>query len=479
VKSAVKTLEPTKVELTVEVDYQDLKPAIDQAYRKISGQVNVPGFRKGKVPPQVINRRFGREVVLEEAINYGLNLWYQLAIGQQDLYPMAPPDIDLTVEPDPAASEPTLAFTATVEIRPAIVLPELSTLKVTVPDVVVSDEDVVASLEVLQERFGTLKTVDRPAGQGDFVTLDLTAERDGQEIDSVSGVSYQIGSGRLVEGIDEALDGLSAGETTTFESTPVGGDHAGEPAQVTVTATAVKERELQPLDDDFAQEASEFDTLDELKSDVRQRLITQMERQQVIVASDALIQQLLDTTDFPAPSGVVQTEVARHFEMSGHEDTEESRQVALEAATAEVRTQLLMDAMVEKLAVRATQEEVAGFLIDTAGQYGMDPGQFIQGVEKQGELPHFYAEVVRRKAALKALRMVKVATTSGLVLDMMARLGPEPVEPTESSDEVNVPEGAGMVEDLTAAVGQDNVDQVAIDLGSLDQVVIELEEEED
>ena len=463
-KSVVNSLETTKVALTVEVEYPDLKPVIAQAYKTIAGQVNVPGFRKGKVPPQVIDRRFGREVVLEQAVNDGLNRWYRTALDEHNINPMAPPQIELDKEPDPAAAEPDLAFTATVEVRPEIVLPDLTALKVEVPDVKVTDQDVELSLEGLQERFGSLKTVDRPAKDGDFVTLDLVAEINGEEIDSVNGVSYQLGSGRLLEGIDEALDGLTAGETTTFESEMAGGDHAGEKALVTVTPTAVKERELPTLDDDFAQEASEFDTLDELKSAVRQRLQSQMEQRQVLIASDTLIKQLLDTLDFAAPSGVVQTEVERHLERTGQGDNDEARQAAETEAITEVRTQLLMDALVEKLEVRANQSELASFLIDTAGQYGMDAAQFIEGVEKQGELPHFYAELVRRKAAVKALRLIKVTTESGEVLDIAVRLGPEEAEPTEASGEVNVDGGAGIVEDLTAAVDHDDVDQVAIEM---------------
>jgi len=377
---------------------------------------------------------------------------------------MAPPEITLTKAPDPAASQPELAFTATIEVRPEIVIPNLSSVAVSVPDIELRDQDVSQALEGLRERFGTLKTVERPAVDGDFVTLDLLAEKDGQEIDSISGVSYQIGSGRLLEGIDEALVGLSAGETTTFESALGGGEHAGQLALVTVTPKAIKERELPPLDDDFAQEASEFDTLEELKGAIGKGLTSQLENQQVAAASAAMIRQLLDTLDFPAPEGVVRADAESQLERSGKQDDPAALEDAIADATANIRTQLLMDAMVEHFGTKASSEELTRFMFETAEQYGVEPGGFIQGAERQGELPHFYAEVVRRKAAVKALRQVKVSTTSGQVIDMAARLGPEVAEPSDVSGEVRVPDGAGMAEDLTAAVDHHNVDQVEIAL---------------
>ncbi|MCL1898143.1 MAG: trigger factor [Micrococcales bacterium] len=482
-KTAIETLEPTKVQITVEVASQDLKPALDKAYREISNQVNVPGFRKGKVPARIIDQRFGREMVLERAINEGLSGWYQEALKTHDVRPMAQPEVDVTVAPEVKSPNPELTFTATVEIRPEIKIPDLTKLQVTVPDVDVSDEDTARALEGLRERFGTLRTVDRPAADGDFVTLDLKAELDGEEIDSVNDVSYQIGSGRLIEGIDEALIGLSAGETTTFESAMAGGDHAGQMALVTVTPQAVKERDLPALDDEFAQEASEFDTLDELRKDVGERLVVQLEQQQVLAASNGLIDLLLETLDFPAPSGVVQADAERHLDGAQQADNDEARQAAIAESTKEVRTQLLMDALAEHLQVKANQGELTSFLIESAQRYGMEPGEFVQNVDKQGELPHFYAELVRRKAAVKALRQIEVATVSGKPIDMAARLGPEPPEPSTIQSEINRAVGAGIVdqtasqsevegggisEDLTASMGQGEVDQVEIELDQAD-----------
>ncbi|MCL2803112.1 MAG: trigger factor [Micrococcales bacterium] len=470
-KSAVETLESTKVKLTVDVAYADLKPAITKAYKEIAGQVNVPGFRKGHVPARVIDARFGRGVVMEQAINDSLSDWYRQALDQHKLFPMAQPEVDITSEPPLDADEPEMTFTAVVEVRPEIKLPSLGGIEVTVPVVTISDEQVEMALDALRERFGSLKTVDRPAQDGDFVTIDLKAEKGEQEIDSVSGISYQIGSKDLVDGLDEALTGLSADETTSFETEMAGGEHAGENALVTVTPTAVKERELPDLDDDFAQEVSEFDTLEELRKDARIRLEQQVERDQVVLAQDKLVETLLEQTDFEAPKGVVEQDAKNQLSKAGKEDDEEALEAALRDSAKAVRTQLLLDAMVEYLQVTANQGELTGFIVQTAQRYGMDPNQFLQTAADHGELPQFYAELVRSKALVKALRQVKVQTEAGDVIDIEAKLGPEQVEEPQGEGELVEPAEEsgigqeGYIEDLTADLGQGELDQLAIEIG--------------
>jgi trigger factor len=263
VKSAVETLDPTKVKLTVEVDYDELMPSIDHAYKHIAEQVNVPGFRKGKVPPRIIEQRVGWGAVIEHAVNDALSGFYRQAANEASLRPLGQPEVDVTEVPA-KAGEGQLKFTAEVEVRPEIELPQLDGLDVTVESTSVTDEDIAERLDALRERFGTLVGVDRPAVDGDYIVIDLKALIGDQEVDSVSGVSYQIGSGNMLEGLDEALTGLSAGETTTFRAPLAGGEHEGQEAEVTVTAQTVKQRDLPEPDDDFAQLASEFDTLDEL-----------------------------------------------------------------------------------------------------------------------------------------------------------------------------------------------------------------------
>ena len=271
-KSAVETLDATTVRLTVEVSHEELQPSIDHAFEHIGSEMVVPGFRKGKVPPRILEQRIGRDAIIEHAVNDAVPNFYRQAVTEADLRPLGQPEIDVTTVPgsdDPAGG---LVFTARVEVRPKIDLPDLDTIELTVDEIEVTDDDVAERLDALRERFGTLVGVDRPAADGDFVVLDLRATIDDDEIDSVSGISYRVGSGDLLPGLDEALVGLSAGETTTFTAPLAGGEHAGKSAHVTVTATSVKERDLPTADDEFAELASEFDTLDELRVDLREQV---------------------------------------------------------------------------------------------------------------------------------------------------------------------------------------------------------------
>jgi len=357
VKSAVETLEPTKVRLTVEVPYDELKPSIDHAYAHIAEQVTIPGFRKGKVPPRIIDQRVGRPAVMEHAVNEGLSAFYAEAVRENKLRPLGQPEVDVTKVPGlvPGDTDGDLVFTAEVEVRPEIEVPSLDGLSVTVEGLEVSDEDVQGRLDSLRERFGTLVGVDRPAADKDFAVIDLVATIDGEEVDTVSGVSYQIGTGNMLEGLDEALTGLSAGETTSFETTLVGGDHAGETAQVTVTATSVKERELPEADDDFAQMASEFDTVEELLADVREQAGKVKAQNQAVQARDLLLEQLLEKVEIPVPSGAVEAEVHRHLESEGRLEDETHRGEVTEQATEALRNQVLLEAPAKTLGLKSSR----------------------------------------------------------------------------------------------------------------------------
>ncbi|MDR0592436.1 MAG: trigger factor, partial [Bifidobacteriaceae bacterium] len=461
--SAVESLEPTKVKLTVEVDWDDLKPVLDKAYKEIRGQISVPGFRPGKVPNRIIDQRVGRGAVIEQAINDALGGWYRAALDEHKVRPMAQAKVDLSRRPDPVAAEPDFEFTATVEIRPEVVLPDLSTVKVVVKPAAVTDEEVESLLDELRGRFASLKTVDRPAAEGDFVTLDLKAEIDGEEIDSVSGISYQIGAGNMLQGLDEALDGLSAGEETTFNSALAGGERAGEQALVTVSLEAVKERELPPADDDFAELASPFDTIEELREDFRVTAAKQAERRQVVEAQDKLIDHLLETLDFPAPPGVVQADAEARLARDGKPADDEAALAERKAdATKAVRTQLLMDALVERLKVEASRQELVGFMLNLSGSYGIDPQSFIMAADKSGELPHFQAELLRNKAAVEALRRAAVEDEDGQAIDIKARLtSPD----AKLGDALAAVDGDG-AEDEAVAVDA-LIEQVDIDLAAL------------
>lgn len=456
-KSAVETLDATTVKLTVEVTSEELKPSIDHAYEHIGSQVQVPGFRKGKVPARIIDQRVGRAAVIEHAVNDGMGGFYRQAIAEADLRPLGQPEIEVTEVAALTQADGGLTFTAQVEVRPALTLPELSGLTVTVEDVEISEEDVDARLDSLRERFGTLVGVDRPATAGDFVVLDLVATVDDEQVDQVSGISYQIGSGNMLEGLDEALDGLSAGETTTFTTALAGGEHAGEDATVTVTATSVKTRDLPAADDDFAQLASEFDTLDELREDLRKQVASTKASNRAVQARDELLTALRAAVEIPVPSGVVQAEVHRHLESEGRlEDDEHRAEVETEAADA-VTQQILLDTLAEHLEIKVSQQELIDYLVNASRQYGMDPSTFIQTLDQQGQIPAMVAEVARSKSVAVALRRVAVVDGSGAAVDLSAWIGTD----EEDAAEAEVLEDAVEAAETEAETGTDAADEGA------------------
>ncbi len=303
-KISVRNLEPTKVKLTVTVEPEELNPYLDAARKEIAKQVNVPGFRKGHVPGKIIDQRIGFAVVAGEAVNDAVPELYSKALDEKKIRPMAQPEFDVQDVPQSANDETKLKFTATVERRPDIELPEIDGLEIAISKPEVKDEDVDKRLETLRQRFGTLVGVDRPAAKGDFANIDLTAEIDGETVDSQEGVSYELGSNTMLDGLDEALDGLSAGEETTFEGTLEAGEHEGQKATVKVKVNSVKAEELPELNDEFASEASEFDTLDELKADIRKAAAQDAEGRQATEARDAFIAKLQEGLEIPVPKGV-------------------------------------------------------------------------------------------------------------------------------------------------------------------------------
>ncbi|HET9657901.1 MAG TPA: trigger factor [Kineosporiaceae bacterium] len=454
-KSAVETLNPTRVKLTIEVPFDELKPSLDAAYKTIAGQVNVPGFRKGKVPPRIIDQRFGRGVVLEEAVNSALPRFYAKAVEESDVRPLGQPEVDVTEVPDPTGGG-ELKFTAEVDVRPEFTLPDLSAVEVTVDDVEVTDEDVQARLDNLRARFGTLVPVERPVADDDFVSVDISAEIDGEEIDSVKGVSYQVGSGNMLDGMDEALRDLSAGETTTFVTPLAGGDRAGQDAQVTVTVQSVKVRELPALDDDFAQLASEFDTLDELRDNLREQAANAKRFEQGIQARERLLEKLLDAVEIPVPEGLVSAEVHRHLESEHRLEDEEHRAEVEEETRKGVRTQLLLDAIAEAEQVSVGQQELIEYLVISAQQYGMDPNEFAKAMDEAGQVPAMVGEVARRKGLATVLERAVVKDASGNPVDLNAlapqRAGVEE-EAGESAEEAAAP--AASAADPTAITVSD------------------------
>ncbi|AKV55302.1 Trigger factor, ppiase [Bifidobacterium actinocoloniiforme DSM 22766] len=425
-KISVRNLEPTKVRLTITVDRDEFDPYLDAARKEIGKQVNVPGFRKGHVPGPIIDQRIGFAAVVGEAINHGVPELYSKALSEKQMHAMDQPQIDVKDVPESAKDDTKLKFTAEVEIRPQFDLPDLEGMEIEVAKPEVTDEDVDKRLDNLRKRFGTLVSVDRPAQKGDYASIDLEAVIDGESVDSQQGVSYELGSNTMLDGLDEALDGLSAGEETTFDGTLEAGDHQGEKAQIKVKVNSVKAEELPELDDDFAKEASEFDTLDELKADVRKQCETDAEGRQATDARDAFIAKLEDGLDIPVPKGIKESMVADQLKNGGKgadSASKEEKDEAEKNVEKELRDQMVLDALAEKLQVSVTQVDVTNFLASIAQQYGMDPSAFINAIVQNGQLGSAVQEVGRSKGMLAGMRAVTFKDSDGKALDLSRFLG--------------------------------------------------------
>ena len=434
-KSTVENLSPTRVRLAVEVPFEELKASLDSAYKKIGSSVRVPGFRPGKVPNRVIDQRVGRAAVLEEAVNDALPRIYTDAVRENEIKALGQPEIDVTNLDDNVS----LSFTAEVDVRPEIELPELASIAVTVDDVEVTDSDVDEQLDELRARFGTLSGVERPVATGDFVALDLKAEVDGEEIEggTASGLSYEVGKGDLIDGLDDAILGKSAGDSATFDTKLAQGEKAGSDAHISVTVNSVKERELPEVDDEFAQMASEFDTVDELRADLRTRLGRAKALGQGSEARDKVLAKLIDTIDFPVPESSIAAEVGfREHDIIhslGHDDAlfeqflagqgktrEEFDNDLREGAQNSVKAQFILDAIADKEEVGVGDAELTEYLVRQAQRYDMAPQDFANEVMQAGNLPALIADVRRNKALAVALSAATITDESGNAVDLSA-----------------------------------------------------------
>jgi trigger factor len=437
VKTAVEELSPTRVRLSVEVSFEELKPSLDKAYREVSQQVRIPGFRPGRVPPAIIDRRIGRGAVLSEAVNDALPGFYSKAVQDAEVFALGTPDVAITQLDDGK----DLTFTAEVEVRPKFELPDLAELAVTVSNATVSPDDVLEYLTSLRERFASLKTAQRPAENGDYTTIDLSASVGGAAVEDAqaSGLSYQIGSGTMLEGLDEALIGMSAGDSATFTSELAGGEFAGQQADVTVTVQSVKVKELPELDDDFAQLASEFDTLRELRADTRKQLERMKRIQQASQARDRAVEALVGSIDIPLPEKFVEHELEHRREAFDSQleqanmsvaDYLESRDQTQEEFDAEqleeskrgVKVGFVLDELVRSEELTVSQAELSYFVADQAQRIGMSPEYFARQLSESGQLGLAVTEVLRGKAAALLSERVKVTDEDGNAVDVKAEV---------------------------------------------------------
>lgn len=422
-KTTTEELGPTRVKLTIAVSPEELKPSIDHAYTHIAEQVTIPGFRKGKVPPPIIDQRIGRGEVLNHAVNEGMDRIFQEAVAEEGIDILGRPEADVAQWPEEKDFSGDLIITVETDVRPEVVLPDYTKYTLEV-DVLPADKKAVdEELDSLRERFASLVSVDRPISQGDFVQLDLVAKIGDNTIDTANSISYEMGSGQLIDGIDDALDTLTAGETTTFASELLGGEHAGETAEIEVTVLAVKERELPEADDDFAQISSQFDTIAELREDLAKEVERKGRLAQAQEARDKLVEKMLGELDLPVPEGVVEAEVHRHLEQEKRLNDDEHRAEVTESTQKSLRTQFVLDALIASLEIQPTQEELSSYLVQSAGQYGMEPAEFIQALSQQNQLGTIANEVSRSKALSVALREVTIKDSKGKKVDLTDFLG--------------------------------------------------------
>lgn len=431
-KSTVEQLSPTRVRINVEVPFSELEPDFQRAYKELARQVRLPGFRPGKAPAKLLEARFGREAMLDQVVTDALPARYGQAVAESEVHPLGQPEIEVTKKEYGGE----LAFTAEVDIRPKLTLPDPGSLTISVDPIEVSDDDVDAELQSLRARFGTLTGVDRPVADGDFVSIDLSATIDGEEVPGATaqGLSHEVGSGRLIAGLDEALVGLSVDESKEFTAQLATGEHAGKDAQVTVTVKSVKQRELPEPDDEFAQLASEFDTIEELRSNLREQVGRTKRAQQAEAVRDAAIDTLLEQVDIPLPEAIVKAQVdsALHNALHSldHDESkldevlaqqgksrEEFETETRTAAETDVKRQLLLDALADELEVQVGQDDLTERLVATSRQYGIEPQQLVAYLQENNQLPAMFADVRRALAIAEVIRAATVTDTAGNTVD--------------------------------------------------------------
>jgi trigger factor len=437
VKTDVEELSPTRVKLTIEVPFEELKTSLDKAYREVARQVRVPGFRPGKVPPRIIDQRFGRAAVLEQAVNEAVPELYNRALAERDVVPLSQPDLEITKLDDGKE----LAFTAEVDIRPSFDLPDVTTLSVTVDNAEVGPDQVEEYVNALRERFASLKTVDRPVESGDFVSIDLGATVDGEAVDDAqaSGVSYEVGTESMLEGLDEALAGMTAGESKTFTAELGGGERAGEAADVLVTVNSVKVKELPELDDEFAQSASEFDTIGELRASTRKQLTLMRQAGQAGQARDRLLAALIEQVDIPLPERLVAAEIEQRqhnlqdqldragLTMQAYLDASDTSAAKIDAdfdadARRSVKAGFILDKLATQEDLKVSAEQLSAYVTEQAYRLGVAPDRLAKQLSDSGQLPAVAADVLRGNALTWLAEQATVIDEAGRPVDVRATI---------------------------------------------------------
>jgi trigger factor len=449
VKSTIEELGPTRVRMAIEVPWGDLDHAFGEVYKELGKQVRVPGFRPGKVPNRVLDQRIGRPVVLEQVVQHAIPEVYSEVVRENQVRVLGQPEIEVTRLDD----NDTLAFTAEVDVAPQLTLPSLENLAVTVEDVEVTDEEIDQQISVMRERFGMLTGVERPAEDGDFVSIDLEATLDGKVLEdgSTTGMSYEVGTGSLMEGLDDAVRGLSADESKAFTTALLSGPDAGKDAEVTVTVRSVKTKDLPELDDDFAQTASEFDTLAELREDVKTRLGRTKVLGQGAQARDKLVEHLIEIVEVPVPDNLVEREIEwrnqaferelqqagmdwdSFLQISGGQSREEYDAEQRKTVEEAVRTQFILDAIADAREVTVDNDDLSAQIMAQAQRSRMSPEQYAQQLQQGGNIQEFVADVRRTKTLAQLLEETTITDASGNVVDLES-LRPKTVQAPTTDD---------------------------------------------
>jgi trigger factor len=440
VKTDVEELSPTRVKLTIEVPFEELKPDLDKAYREVARQVRVPGFRPGRAPARVIDQRVGRGAVLEQAVQEALPKLYGKALEEHEVFALGQPDVEITKLDDGKE----FAFTAEVDVRPNFEIPDLDGIPVTVDDAEVTPDQVEEYIGALRERFASLKGVDRPVADGDFVSIDLSAGVDGEPVEDAqaSGISYEVGSASMLDGLDEALAGMAAGDTKTFTAELAGGKLAGMQAEVTVTVHSVKVKELPELDDEFAQLSSEFDTLGELRAGTRDQLAAMRRSGQAEQARERALDAVLAKVDIPLPENLVEQEIELRRQsledrLSRSGSARESYLEAVGMTADELEAEFSRDAqrsvkagfILDKLAgqqdLGVDQAELSAYVTEQAYRMGVPPDRLAKELADRGQLGSAVADVLRSKALRLIAERAKVTDESGRPVDLTPAAAPD------------------------------------------------------
>ena len=448
-KTSVETLEPVKIKLIVEVEPQRVKKAFDRAARTLAKDVSLPGFRPGKAPRKLLEQRFGIGAIAQAAMEDSISEYYAEALRENAINPVAQPEVDV----EHFDEEDGCSFTAVVEVAPEITPPDHTGIDVAFPEWAVDDATVDEQLNTLRERFAEVDVVERPAANGDLVSIDLVFAVDGETIESsqVEDALYEVGSAGVTPELDEKIVGAVGGDTFTYDDVLPAEypEYGGKTATFTVTVKDVREKTLPDLDDDFASAAGGFDSLDELRSDMGNSLLRrQIEEAHHQVRGDVL-EAYLALVDVPLPPSMVEFEIEQQLaQLDGQAaqfgiDAEvlleaqgmtrdEFAENARESAQTSVKAQLVLNALSETLSLDFDPREIDREIVRHARINNVAPEEIAKIIQEQGTLPALIGDIMRRKT-IDAI--VDAATLRGAPDDaLMIELGLKAPEVTAEDD---------------------------------------------